>query len=157
MAQVVTPSNLGQEFELGTTVTDKITIKVDGTSVERASDGTLNAAPPMWDNVTKIITFPSQNGAPAQEIDLSQFVADIYVNGGSYDPALMTLVLSDNDATTPDVVVNLSAMLGVSTDAGQILTNGADGKPFLDEATITNIANNCTDAFGVNIFKAFPI
>ncbi|MGL5733251.1 MAG: hypothetical protein ACRCYS_00175, partial [Beijerinckiaceae bacterium] len=53
--------------------------------------------------------------------------AEIYVNGGSYNPATSILTLTDTSGTTPDVTINLGALLGVSTDAGNVLTNGTDG------------------------------
>lgn len=154
MSAVVQPQNLGPEFELGTTTANKITIAVDGTSVERnATTGTLSAAPPVWDNVAKTITFPSQDGATAQVIDLSQFTTDIYVNGGSFNPVTNNLTLVDVDGTTPDIVVDLSALLGVSADANNTLVNGTDGKPYFNSATLAA----CTDAFGTDIFRAFPV
>ncbi len=156
MSQIVTPGNLGQEFELGTSVPNKITVKVDGTSVARAADGTLNAPAPVWDNVAKTITFPAVNGAAAQVIDLSQFTTDIYVDGASFDAATNVLTFTDNDGTTADVTVDLSNLLGVSADAGNLLTAGTDGKGLLVAATVEALATEtCTDAFNVNLFKSF--
>lgn len=55
--QVITPANLGHEFELGATEAHKIHLKVDGTTLVRQADGTLTAAKaPLtihyWDTVT---------------------------------------------------------------------------------------------------------
>lgn len=181
---IVIQSELGQEFLIGTETANKITIAVDGTSIQKDASGVFGAAPPVWDNVGKTITFPSQNGATAQVIDLSQFVADIYVNGGSFDPATLVLTLTDNDGVTPDITVDLSALLGVSADASNALSNGADGKPFLDNTTAFNVSTDadqilsngtdnkalltcavikasclteqCTSVFGTALFNAAP-
>lgn len=152
MSQVVTPTNLGPEFQLGSVVPNKITIAVDGTSVKRdATTGQLCAAPPVWDNTLKTITFPAEKGNAPQVIDLSQFTTDVFVNGGAWDAVNQILTLSDNDGGTADITVDLSSLLGVSTDAGNLLTDGTDGKPLLDPASL----QTCTDAFGVNLFRSF--
>jgi hypothetical protein len=36
---------------------------------------------------------------------------DIYVNGGTYDPDTMTLILTDTSGATPDVTIDLSALV----------------------------------------------
>lgn len=70
----------------------------------------------------------------------------------------MTLTLVDGDSGTPDITVDLSALLGVSTDTDQILVNGADSKPLLTCAMVKNCADEtCTSVFGTQLFKAFTI
>lgn len=187
MSQVVTPGNLGLEFELGTTVPNKITINVDGVGIVRDGvTGELSSPPGSmtYDNGTTTLTYDNGQGG-TQNIDLSALAADIFVNGGSFNPTTLELTLTDNDPGTPDVTVDLSSLLGVSTDAGNLLTNGVDGKPYIDQAAVqaatppsTDVGNlisvgtdgnhfldeaaisagltACTDAFGVDLFKAFP-
>ena len=155
MSQVVTPSNLGPEFELGTTVANQITISVDGVGVVRdAGTGELSSPPGVlsYDNTTTTLTYTDGQGN-TQNVDLSSLTSDIFVNGGSFDAATSVLTLTDTDAGTPDVIVDLSSLLGVSADANNVLTNGTDGKPFFDPSTLVA----CTDAFGVDIFRAFPV
>jgi len=178
-------SELGAEFDLGNDVANKVSIKVDGTTVTKNGSNELTAAPSVvtWDNATKIIQHTSGSGV-VTNIDLSQFVADIYVNGGAYDPATMVLTLSDNDAGTPDITVDLSALLGPSTDANNSITAGADGKPFFDASTVSGVStdanqiltvgadgkphlecddikNGCTSicqsVFGTDLFRAFAL
>lgn len=158
MSQVVTPTNLGTSFELGSRIANKITIRTDDTSVVQAADGTISAASPVYDNTAKTITFPAVNGAAPVVIDLTQFTTDIFVNGGSFDGSTQILTLTDNDGVTPDVTVDLSSLLGVSTDAGNLLTDGADGKPFFNKAALDAQTAICTDAFGsTNLFRGITI
>lgn len=44
-ADLVTATNLGPEFQIGSRVPGKITVRVDDTTITRAADGTLSAAP----------------------------------------------------------------------------------------------------------------
>lgn len=160
---VVVPSDLGPEFQIGTNVANKITVKVDGLTVVRnATTGELSSpnVAASYNTVTKTLTITNQAGV-ATNIDLSSLAADIFLNGGSFNATTMVLTLTDNSATTPDVVINLAALLGVSTDAGNVLTNGADGKGYLSNGIIGTQASaaateQVTNTFGVNQFKAFP-
>ena len=155
MSSVVVPGNLGPEFSIGGVIPSLITVQVDGTSVSRnGTTGVLSATQPAYDTVAKTLTFPAADGGTPLVIDLSSLASDIFVTGATLAAGVLTL--TDNDAGTPDVVVDLSAFLGVSTDAGNVLTAGADDLPFLDAATVEALATNtCTDAFGVDIFSAF--
>lgn len=154
---IVLASELGGEFLIGTETPNKITIAVDGTSVTKDAAGVLGAEAPVWDNVSKTITFPAVRGGAAQVIDLSQFTTDIYVNGGSYDAATATLTLSDNDGVTPNVTIDLSTLLGVSTDGGNLLTNGADGKPVFNKAALDAQTAICTSVFGTQLFRGITV
>jgi len=158
MAQdIVLGRELGDEFDQGVAVANKVTVKVDGTSVVKAGDGTLGAAAPTYDNVAKTITFPAVNGGAPQVVDLSEFTTDIHVNGGSFDALTSTLTLSDNDGVTPDITIDLSALVGGSSDGNNILTNGADGKPTLSAATVDALATvQLESVFGTQIASAFP-
>lgn len=153
---IVLGSELGDEFLIGTETAGKITVAVDGTSVTKV--GNVLAAPsPVWDNVAKTITFPSVNGAAQQVIDLSQFTTDIYVDGATFNPTTNILTLTDNDGGTPNVTVDLSLLLGVSADAGNLLVNGTDGKPLFTKATLDAQTNICTSVFGTQLFRGITI
>lgn len=155
---IVLASELGIEFDIGIAVPSKIIVKTDGTSVQRnAGTGVISAAPASWDNVTKTITFPAQDGAAPQVIDLSAFTTDVRVDGGTFNATSMVLTLTDNDAGTPDVVIDLSALLGVSANAGNLLNDGTDGKALLVAADVTALATiTNTSVFGTALGKAFP-
>ena len=154
---VVTP-NLGPEFQIGTGPDPAaITVNVDGTTVVRdATTGQLSSpiTTLSYDNTTQVLTYINEAGATTT-LDMSALAADIFVNGASYDATTSVLTLTDNDTGTPDVTVDLSQLLGVSTDPNNLLGDGTDGKPFLDSATVcADITANCladcvlTDAFG---------
>lgn len=157
---IVTVPNLGPEFELGTTVASQITIAVDGQTVVRDA-GTGELSSPVtsltYDNTSTTLSFLDEEGNTTT-IDLSSLTTDIFVNGGSFDAATSTLTLTDNDAATPDVTIDLSTLLGVSVDVDNILSNGTDGKAFL---SCENIKDDCTsvcqDAFGNDLFFAFEV
>lgn len=149
---IVLASELNVEFDVGVEAANLISMKVDGTSVVKDGvTGALGAPAPVWNNVTKEITFPAVNGGAPTVIDLSQFTTDIYVTGGTWDIASTTLTLSDNDGTTPDITVDLGTLLGVSADANNLLTNGTDNKSFLDAAAIRAIGTQQTSVFGTDL------
>ena len=64
--------------------------------------------------------------------------------------------MTDPDAGTPDVVIDLSQLLGVSNTTGNILVNGTDGKPLLTCDLIkAQCTTQCTSVFGTPVFNAF--
>lgn len=155
---IVLGSELGPEFDKGVAVANQVTIRVDGTGVVRDSvTGELSSPAPVltYTNGTQTLNWNDGQGTTLA-VDLSALAADIFVNGGSYDANTTVLTLTDNDAGTPDVQINLGALLGPSTDAGNLLTSGADNKPFINAAAVTALATeNCTSLFGTALFKAF--
>ena len=166
---IVTGSNLGPEFELGTNVADAITINVDGVTVlrdpvtgELSSPAAAQAVSAItYDAATTTLTHDPGDGSTPVDIDLSALTTDIFVDGATFDAATSILTLKDNDGATPDVTIDLSTLLGVSTDADNLLSNGADGKPFIDGAAVcAEITANCledcpvTDVFGNTIGTA---
>jgi len=154
----VVRQNLGQEFEIGTNVANKVTIKTDGTSVVRAADGTLHGATPTYDNTTAMLQFPAVNGVTPPAIDLSALTTDIFVTGGSLDGTTNVLTLTDPAPGTPDVVIDLSALKGVSADANNVLVDGSDGKPMLTAAAVAATTDLvCQDLFGNQLFRAFTV
>lgn len=124
---VVVSGNLGPEFEIGTgPVADKITIKVDGSTIIR--DGATG------------------------ELSAVTGGTDSYIDAASYASGTLTLGYSDAKA---DITADLSALDGVSGDAGNLLGVGGDGKPTLTSTAVcADITANClediavTDAFG---------
>ena len=156
-------SELGQEFDLGVEVAGKVSVKVDGQTITKSADGTLSAVTvmPEFDSANGIIHFPSALGGTGSNIDLSQFLTDIQVTGGSFDAATSVLTLVDNDNDdTDDIVLDLSTQLGVSDNANNLLTNGDDSKPFLSKSVVSgeiaayNTANGVahTSLFGTQLF-----
>lgn len=135
-----------------------------------------------YDPATTTLTYTDEDGNDTT-VDLSALTTDIYITGGSFDAGSMQLTLTDPDAGTPDVVIDLSTLLlvvtdngdgtyelaqggntstidtrdGVSADAGNLLGLGADQKALLVEADVAALATEeLTDAFGVHIGFIFP-
>ena len=152
---VILPSNLGPEHEIGTRIPSLITIKTDDTSVVRDPlTGALSSPGPVYDPVAHTLQFPNVNGVAQPPIDLSGLAADIFVDGGTLVGDVLTL--TDSDPGTPDIVVDLATLKGVSADTGQIAVNGTDGKPLVTQAIIAAQANcPVTDAFGVVVGNMF--
>ena len=109
-------------------------------------------------------------------------VPDIYVDGGTFNPATLLLTLTDTDGVTPDVVVNLGSLQGsltnngdgtylynrgdgvttvldtrdgISADAGNLLAIGSDARPFLDTSAIQ--ANETTTVLSGVLATGNPI
>lgn len=66
---------------------------------------------------TKVLSYTDEAGN-VTSIDLSALAADIYVNGATFNAGTGVLTLTDNDGTSPDVVVDLSAYKVAWTDNG---------------------------------------
>ena len=90
---IVVGSELGPEFEIGTTVPNFITVRVDGVTVLR-NPTTGELSTPLsafgFDNTTGILTFTNEAGNDTP-VDLSAFFTDVFVTGGNYNPVNMTL------------------------------------------------------------------
>ncbi|MCB0098500.1 MAG: hypothetical protein KDE46_22360 [Caldilineaceae bacterium] len=107
MMQVVTPQNLGNEFDLGVIEANKIHIKVDGTTIVRNGDGSVTAL----GQVTSLslagaqLTFTDETGSAtvidlAPAVDVAETVTTL-----AYDAASTTLTFTDEDGhpTTVDL------------------------------------------------------
>jgi len=70
-----------------------------------------------YNPTTKVFTYTDEAGA-ATTYDLSALAVDIYVNGATFNAGTGVLTLTDNDGTSPDVVVDLSAYKVTWTDNG---------------------------------------
>ena len=145
---LVTGPNLNpDDFNLGTDIANRVTVNVDGSTIVRAAGG-FNSPDQLlsYSNATQELTLSRNDGSPPIVLDLSALAADIFVDGASFDGTTGVLTLTDNDAGTPDVTINLAALLGVSTDAGNLLANGSDGKPLFTAAVLCQaVTDNCVD------------
>lgn len=166
-----TPANL-------TSTVNGVVSTLDLTPLIQAGETntTLTYAP-----ATKTLTYTNEDATVAT-IDLSALAADIFVTGGSYDPATMVLTLSDNDGVTPNITINLADLKKVTTQAtnsitftgtgeassplqanlvldpitGNLLVVSATGAK-VDPAAVLALATvDVQDAFGTHLFYAFP-
>ena len=130
-------SELNVEFDQGVLAANLISIKIDNSTIVKSGAGELSApsGAMTYDAGTTTLTYTNGAGG-TQNIDLSGLTTDIYVDGGTFDAATSVLTLTDNSGTTADVTIDLSALLGVSTDAGNLLNNGLDGKPLFTKADL---------------------
>jgi len=151
-------SELNSEFDIGTIAANKVSIKIDGSTITKNGNGQLVATTGglTYDNATTVLTYTNGAGN-VQNIDLSALVSEIFVDGGTFDAATSTLTLTDNDAATPDVTIDLSTLIGVSTDAGNLLSNGADGKPLLTKADLDAQTIILPSLFGTAIGRVITI
>ena len=134
-----------------------------------------------YDPASHIVAYTGEDGV-AKTSDLSSLTTDIYIDGFSWDPAALTLTLTDTDGDTPDVVVNLSELKKVATadsatiafsgtgeasdpltasikastaTSGNLLTTAADGLA-VDPADVRALATvDVQDAFGNHLVYAF--
>ena len=86
-----------------------------GTTVD-FSGGAETLTSVSYSNVTKAITYTDEAGT-ANLLDLSALAADIYVDSGAFDTLTNILTLSDNNAGTPDITVDLTSLKAVLDDA----------------------------------------
>lgn len=68
-----------------------------------------------YDTATTTLTYINEAGV-TQTVNLSSLTTDVFVNGGSFNPATLTLTLTDNSGVTPDVVVPLSSLVSALAD-----------------------------------------
>ena len=68
-----------------------------------------------YNATTKILTYADELGM-MNSIDLSALAQDTYVDGGSFNATSGILTLTDNSGTTPDVIVDLSALKATLVD-----------------------------------------
>lgn len=138
MQQVVTPQNLGNEFDLGAIEANKIHIKLDAATLVRKADGSISAMGPVT-SLTLAgtqLSFTDETGA-TQVIDLAPVVAaaeTLTVLG--YDAGTATLTYLDENGNA--TVVDLAALTsdihvdGATWDAASMtltLTDNDGGTP----------------------------
>ena len=92
-----------------------------------------------YDPALKKISYTAENGAVAV-IDLSSLATDVYITGASLDAATMVLTLTDNSATTPDIVLNLAELKKVATsNTGSVSFTGTGEASSPLVANVTSI------------------
>lgn len=133
-----------------------------------------------YDTNTKMLAYTDEHGG-VTSVDLSALAVDIFITGASFDAASLVLTLTDADAGTPDVTVDLSTLKvtlvdngdgtftiaqgsnsytfdtkeGVSADAGNLLVAGTDGKPLLNPGAVRGLLDvEVQDAFGTTLYFA---
>lgn len=134
MTQVVTPGNLGNEFDLGVLEANKIHVKFDGTSIVRdlgtgivsaVAPGTTNTLAAVAPNLTSTV-----NGVAAT-VDLTALVqATETLTSMSYNALTKVLTYTDEDG----VVQNLD----LSTLATDIYVNGGNYNAATGVLTLTD-------------------
>lgn len=151
-------SELHSDFDQGVAFPNEISVNIDTGSLERNGSDQIAAKQATMSFVpgTGILTHTSGNGT-AQNIDLSSFLSDIYVSGATFDAATNVLTLTDADAGTPDVTVDLSNLLGVSADAGNLLQDGTDGKPLFTKADLDAQTTILVSRFGTQIGRIINV
>ena len=134
----------------------------------------------IYDTNTKVLAYADEHD-DVTKVDLSALAVDIFVNGASFDAASLVLTLTDADAGTPDVTVDLSKLKvtltdngngtftisqgansytfdtkeGVSADAGNLLVVGTDAKPLLNPGAVRALLDvEVKDAFGNTLYFA---
>lgn len=151
-------SELGVEFDIGTLVPNKVSIKIDDSTITKnGSDQLVATLSTMTYNAgTATLTFTDGAGT-ATNIDLSALTTDIFVNGGSFDAATSVLTLTDNDGGTADVTVDLSSLLGVAAEATNLLGTGANGKALFTKADLDGQTTILTSLFGTQLGRIVNI
>ena len=157
MSTFILQSDLGNTLD---TSSGQVQVNLDGVTMTASGSGELVATQQILSgdipNNSIIITNPDGS---TQTLDLTPIITntEVFVNGGNYNAASMQLTLTDQDPGTPDVVINLAALLGASSDPDNILGNGADGKPTLTATDICDVikadcvanpGTPCTDLAG---------
>lgn len=160
MATVLTPTNIGGTLEI-VTEPGKFNVKIDGTSLVKAADGTLSSVSSSpangvvsgsFDSATNILTL-TKGDATVQNIDLSALDVDVNVSSIT-DNGNGTYTFNQDDGG-PSVTLDLSTMLKqVSTSNSTTVTltgAGTAGSPLTAVAKISNSANNSltSDAGGL--------
>lgn len=152
MVQIVAKDNLGQSFEFDE-VAKKINVKTDDLTIGKNSSGALELKAQSMafinavrsaetktsltsrvDSLTgnRIITFTDEDGA-SNEINLSSFLSDVSIAGGTLDGQVLRLTNEDSE-----IVIDLGV--------------------FITEDELTTAINNAfnhmaVDAFGTQLFK----
>ncbi len=80
-----------------------------------------------YNPATKTLTYTNEDGV-VSNVDLSALAMDIYVSGGAYDAGTMVLTLTDNDASTPDITINLADLKKVVTAASSVISFSGSGE-----------------------------
>ena len=125
--QVVTPTNLGNEFDLGTMEAGKIHVKFDGTTIQRnpatgvvsinlaGLPADVNVQGMSWNPATNELTLTETDGTP-HVVSLATLAADKFLQGSSYNAATNQLTLTMTDGST--YVIDLTDLAPVGSTGG---------------------------------------
>jgi hypothetical protein len=124
--QVVTPTNLGNEFDLGTIEAGKIHVKLGSGLVRNAATGVISFDASVlpadvhmqglnWNPATNELTLTESDGS-THGVNLATLAADKFLQGSSYDPATNELILVMTDGST--YVIDLTDLAPVGSTGG---------------------------------------
>jgi hypothetical protein len=124
--QVVTPTNLGHEFDLGTIEPGKIHVKLGSGLVRNAGTGVISFDASVlpadvtvqgmnWNPATNELTLTETDGT-AHVVNLATLAADKFLQGSSYNPATNELTLTMTDGST--YVIDLTDLAPVGSTGG---------------------------------------
>lgn len=97
-----------------------------------------------FDQVNSELTFTDNKGTQSV-IDLSEFLTDIHVESGSFDPATTMLTLQTNDPANPTISVNLGDLAKsatVDTATAKITGDGSTGNGLQVDVQVSADADN---------------
>lgn len=124
--QVVTPNNLGNEFDLGVIEANKIHVKLGSGLVRNAGTGVIsfdtsvlpadvNVQSMNWNPGTGELTLTESDGS-THGVNLNSLAADKFLQGSSYNPATNELTLTMTDGST--YVIDLTDLAPVGSTGG---------------------------------------
>lgn len=92
------------------------------TNVDLSALGAETVTALSYDAATYVLSFADENGA-VTAIDLSALAGSDHLTGGSFDPATNVLTLTDGDAGTADILIDLSSLVVQLDDATAAATD----------------------------------
>ena len=115
---------------------------IDESGLVHAINETVTAL--GYDPATTTLSYTDENGN-TKNVDLSALAVDIFINGATFDASALALTFTDNDPATPDIVVNLAALVSTveQLNSGHLIAKhtSGDGSVVNIEETITQVAN----------------
>lgn len=113
-----------------------------------------------FDQVNSELTFTDNKGTQSV-IDLSEFLTDIHVESGSFDPATTMLTLQTNDPANPTISVNLGDLAKsatVDTATAKITGDGSTGNGLQVDVQVSADADNrlTASATGLLVTSELP-
>ena len=144
IGNLVTSNNLGNEFDVGVTDPGTVRVKIDGTSIQRAADGTLSAVTSASLNVTTEPTYEYRDLWAEESAQFSSTTANgnqwSYGNGAAgiigipfgdgwevLEMGFQSDVNGANNGVTVDLV-DIQNGSGTNTVAQMIMTNAGNGQ-----------------------------
>lgn len=149
ITHVVTPSDLGTTIKAGGIIAGKYDVNIDDTTLKQTAgvlrvntDTTALGKSALlesmvkafetttsltYSSTTKVLSYTNEDGVVV-DIDLSALAVDIFVNGATYNASTMTLTLTDNSGTSPDITIDLSELKRVVTANSNSITFTGTGE-----------------------------